>query len=166
MISAERGASAALPSPKPPANNYFKYITTTTTTLPSLKKERRHYYFALNSSPALVARSSTFDWKEVTGLAGRPLKKELNPFGVHALNDCWDVVAERVITILNHKDAQWTSIDAVRIGYQNQQAFPILWIAVRPGLFLAKTTISMATTKRVWNFLRKSAIVCETNGKY
>ena len=79
-----------------------------------------------------MARSSKFDWKEVTDLAGRPLKKELNPFGVHPLNDCWDAVAESVITILNHKDVQWTSIDAVRIGYQNGQAFPILWIAVRP----------------------------------
>ena len=79
-----------------------------------------------------MARSSTFDWKEVTDLAGRPLKKELNPFGFHPLNDCWDAVAESVITILNHKDVQWTSIDAVRIGYQNGQAFPILWIAVRP----------------------------------
>lgn len=92
---------------------------------PPREDERRLYYFGPNSSPTLVACSSTFNWKEVTGLAGRPLKKDLIPFGAHALNDFWDAVAERIITILDHKDVKWTSIDVVRIGYQNQHAFPI-----------------------------------------
>lgn len=95
------------------------------------EKERLGYYYGLRSRPHLVARSSTFVYKERYSM-NYPVRKQLKRFGMHPLSDQWDTIAQSAIVILDSKAVKWTSIDAVRIGYEEEYAFPILWIAVRP----------------------------------
>lgn len=98
---------------------------------PPQERERQLYYYGLESGPTLVARSSTFIWKEKI-LDAHSVKKQLKVIGKHPISGQWDRLAQTIITILDSKAIKWSSIDAVRIGYDNEYAFPIVWIGVQP----------------------------------
>ena len=52
---------------------------------PGEREGRLYYYSGLNPSPTLVALCSTFVWKEMSGRADRPMKRQLKRFGVASL---------------------------------------------------------------------------------
>ena len=118
--------TSAAGEPSPPLS------TTPPLPSPPRERERELYYSGLGSGPTLVARSSTFVWEEKSGLAAHPKKKQLKNIGNHPISRQWDRLAQAIITILDLKAINWTSIDAVRIGYDNEYAFPIVWIGVQP----------------------------------
>ncbi|KAG0129059.1 hypothetical protein HOY82DRAFT_418656 [Tuber indicum] len=99
-----------------------------------LSKEAQFYYAGLPSRPVLVGRSSTTPWEEPSGLEAYLKHKVLRPVGRHPINDVWEGnLPRKVIEHLDSKKVAFTSIDIVRIGYEEEPFRPvILWIGVQP----------------------------------
>ena len=109
-------------------------ITPASTACPPSFKEANRYYYGLPSRPHLVARSSANVWRP-TGLVAYLMPKELHPLGSHPLQEIWeDTVSTAIISFLDSKGVQWTSLDPVRMGEVRDSAPPvIIWIGNLPG---------------------------------
>lgn len=116
---------------------------------PPSEDEQTYYYYGLPSQPRLIDRSSTRGWRNqhLTGgpKAGphhQPMKRQLLPVGSHPILEHWNKGMSgtlvpgimRFIRTLN-----WSTIDCVRLGYQNAPERPklsdghvILLISVDP----------------------------------
>ena len=102
---------------------------------PLSEMEAKHYYAGLPSAPPLVARTSTTPWEAPTGPETHLPRKELRPVGEHALAGVWgDGLGRKVSDLLTSRKVDWTSVDLVRIGVEDEYFAPvILWIGVTPG---------------------------------
>ncbi|TRM66413.1 hypothetical protein BD626DRAFT_487701 [Schizophyllum amplum] len=101
-------------------------------------EEARMYYAGLPSRPTLVARSSTTPWEAPTDPEAYARTRRLRPPINNKFADVWhgDLVG-KVIDALDEKRVLWTSLDVVRIAYDEQladgSAPDIIWIGVKPG---------------------------------
>ncbi|GJJ12377.1 hypothetical protein Clacol_006618 [Clathrus columnatus] len=86
--------------------------------------ESKLYYLGLPSCPPLVARSSfpAVAWKQRVDDNGEIMLKRLGVVGNHTLNDgVWkDKLAPSVLALLKTEGVKWTSIEVVRIGYEEE----------------------------------------------
>lgn len=108
--------------------------------------EAERYYYGIHSRPRLVARSSTNVWVKPTGPEAHLITKELGPLGSHPLRDIWEAsVGPAIFEYLDSKGVKWTSIDPVRIGYDDEIPRPaIVWIGVVPGSLSAEDGVEIA----------------------
>ncbi|KAJ7145815.1 hypothetical protein C8R44DRAFT_755948 [Mycena epipterygia] len=102
---------------------------------PPSEVEAKFYYAGLPSSPVLVARASTTQWKAPTGPEAYRKIRELRAVGNHALKETWEGdLALKVHALLDSIKVKWTSTDVVRIGNPGESSAPvILWIGVMPA---------------------------------
>ncbi|KAK7448145.1 hypothetical protein VKT23_013904 [Stygiomarasmius scandens] len=129
-------ADHAVPSSSIPANPY-----------PPSPSEAQYFYYGLPSQPVLIARSSTYPWLKPTGLEAYLAPKEISPFGLHPLGEIWEsTVGPAIVSYLDSKEVQWTSLDPVRIGYSGDVAsvYPIIWVGVVPGSLSAEVGVEIA----------------------
>ena len=84
--------------------------------LPKLQHEYRMP--SIFTCPRLVASTSTFVWEEPKAF---PKKKHLSNVGDHPIAYIMDKVTPEVVDILDSKSVSWTSIDVVRIGYEEEE---------------------------------------------
>ena len=112
----------------------------------SLSNEAEFYYYGLPSRPRLVGRSSTHEWVAPCGPGVFPRHKQLQPVGMHPINDIWEGdLSYKVVERLNSKQLSWTSIDVVRIGFVDESFSPvILWIGVEPDTLSYKQGMAVA----------------------
>ena len=114
----------------------------TTETLPHLKPpssdEAEAYYHGLPSMPRLVGRTSAgiVSWPPpplppVLNYTASPTKS-LARVGRHRILECWEsTVREKVLHAIGSLD--WTSVDVVRIGYDNvpvEERPVVVWVGV------------------------------------
>lgn len=94
--------------------------------------EARLYYHGLGAR--LVARTGSTPWEEPTGPEGSWREKELGLASSHRISKIWrDVVAPQVLAILKEAQVHWTSLNVVRIGYDDEYIKPVvLWIGIDP----------------------------------
>jgi hypothetical protein len=82
------------------------------------------YYYGLPSGPALVARSSSFPWRNLAAIDPWPIRKVILPPKDHPLIELWNnstsSLRQRLIGSLN--ELKWTAVDFVRIGYDRDPA--------------------------------------------
>lgn len=109
---------------------------------PPNSEERGLYYYGLPSCPELVARSSTHIWQNpqmpgFTTYTGthNMYPKILRPVGRHPLlhklwNDAESPLRVQILEAVSAAD--WTAIDILRIGF-NEEYHITLLIAVKPG---------------------------------
>jgi hypothetical protein len=122
-------------------------MTSTTPCVPS-PDEAKHYYYGLPSKPLLVARSSTNVWLKPTGPAPDPAPKEIRPVShQHRLREIWQAtIGPALVKYLDSKEAKWTSLDPVCIGYEDEPSPPVIvWIGVVPGSLSAEDGVDIAT---------------------
>ncbi|KAF9782172.1 hypothetical protein BJ322DRAFT_1127031 [Thelephora terrestris] len=105
---------------------------------PPSEMEAKSYYAGLPSAPILVARSSTTPWVAPTGPEAYLQTKELGPVGRHAIREVWeDGLGSKICALLDSMKVEWTSIDIVRIGYDEEYtthtAPVVIWIGVTPA---------------------------------
>ena len=68
-----------------------------------------------------------------------------------------DKVTPEVVDILDSKSVSWTSIDVVRIGYEEEETLPlVLWIGITPLSLSSEDGIKVAVLCK--NVLQKHAI--------
>lgn len=98
--------------------------------------ERKCYYYGIPSGAPLVARSSTFVWEETSWPDGSPKKKWLYSIPKRYLESGhWEAAMKESMTVLNSKGVEWTTIDLLGIGYNEEEPerLPILWVGVKPN---------------------------------
>ncbi|KAH0434756.1 hypothetical protein CcaCcLH18_05196 [Colletotrichum camelliae] len=113
---------------------------------PTLIKNRREwYYYGLPSKTMLLARSPDSPWvpriqDDLGHNEGRgyPELKVLSPLGRHPVTEKWNngegSSSLRSQVVENLKGVNWTSVDILRCGYQNEEKLPaILFVSVEPG---------------------------------
>lgn len=113
---------------------------------PTLIKNRREwYYYGLPSKTMLLARSPDSPWipriqDDLGHNEGRgyPELKFLSPLGRHPVTEKWNngegSSSLRSQVVENLKGVNWTSVDILRCGYQNEEKLPaILFVSVEPG---------------------------------
>lgn len=73
-------------------------------------------------------------------------QKELHPLGSRLLQENWeDTVSTALISFLDSKAVQWTSLDPVRMREVGDSAPPvIIWIGILPGSLSAIDGINIA----------------------
>ncbi|ORY68206.1 uncharacterized protein BCR38DRAFT_406156 [Pseudomassariella vexata] len=98
------------------------------------EKERNEYYYGLPSQPKLVARSNFRDtlWEPIIKDQHLLPKRIANIGSDHSLVGNYTTeLQNRIVGIL--AGTKWTSIDVLRIGYDDQHQKPVvLWVAVEP----------------------------------
>ncbi|KAH9942017.1 hypothetical protein B0H21DRAFT_696572, partial [Amylocystis lapponica] len=74
--------------------------------------------------------------------------KELRIPGNHPLAAVWeDNLAPRVLDILDSKGVQWTSMDAARIGVEEEYFAPVqvvIWIGIKPDTLSGEDGLAVA----------------------
>lgn len=110
----------------------------TTRTTPSepphlSETESRLYYYGLHSKARLIARTGSTPWEEPTGPEASWRAKELGVTGSHEISKVWDTLAPKVLDILKRGQVDWTSVDLLRIGYDDEYPKPVVvWIGIDP----------------------------------
>ncbi|KAF4841625.1 hypothetical protein CGCSCA4_v009352 [Colletotrichum siamense] len=109
-----------------------------------LKNRGRYYYHGLPSIPTLLARSPDPTWNppidnyEPGFYSPSPVDKYLSPLGRHPITEKWNnddgSTSLRSHVLQNLKGVNWTSVDILRCGHQNEEDLPaILFVSVEPG---------------------------------
>ncbi|ORY56374.1 uncharacterized protein BCR38DRAFT_490674 [Pseudomassariella vexata] len=145
--------------------------SSTRLTTPS-EQERSQYYYGLPSQPKLVARSNFHEMPWAPIVQGQHLlRKRITNIGSgHPLVTKYNAdLQHRLIGVLS--STKWTSIDVVRIGYDddNKDQKPVvLWVAVEPesldpglGLQLAeqcRAALSHAGVENVHCEIREATV--------
>ncbi|KAI0073524.1 hypothetical protein K474DRAFT_1666521 [Panus rudis PR-1116 ss-1] len=107
-------------------------------TYPLTERQAKLYYAGLPSLPVLVARTSTTPFKLPSGVDDDENLKELCPTaGSHPIKEIWGTdtkFSRDLLAYLDEKKVQWTSIDIVRIGPEDQWFKPVvIWVGIQPG---------------------------------
>ena len=114
--------------------------------------EAKSYYAGIPSSPVLVARTGTTRWKPPTGTEADQNPKELYSVGPHPLKMAWGIeLPLKVYALLDSMNAQWNTVDVVRIGKSEPYYVPlihyapvILWVGVKPGTLSSSDGVAVA----------------------
>ena len=110
------------------------FTTSTTPAEPPYlsETESRLYYYGL-SKARLIARTGSTPWEEPTGPEASWRAKEFGVAGSHEISKVWDALAPKVLEILKKGQVDWTSVDLVRIGYDDEYPKPVVvWIGIDP----------------------------------
>ncbi|KAI0647688.1 hypothetical protein C8Q79DRAFT_924809 [Trametes meyenii] len=97
--------------------------------------ESKVYYAGLPSQPKLIARTGGLPYEPPTGPEAYTRTKQLRIAGPHEIGEIWeDDLAPKVDALLRAHSVDSTSLDVLRIGYDDDTSCPVvLWIGVEPG---------------------------------
>ncbi|KAI0669159.1 hypothetical protein C8Q78DRAFT_992809 [Trametes maxima] len=97
--------------------------------------ESKVYYAGLPSQPKLIARTGGLPYEPPTGPEAYTRTKQLRIAGTHEIREIWeDDLAPKIDALLRTHGVDSTSLDVLRIGYDDDTSYPIIvWIGVEPG---------------------------------